>query len=158
MESRDVRELEREVFNLRKFGFDNEEIVLQINREDVGIDEVERYFQNALRRSQQMQLTIQDHRALEIQRYEFYLQALNRRIGRGDTKAVNAAIRLSAEKSRLLGLYTPIESKVNVLVEERVNDEIDRFLRLLASDERMSPEIMNLIREIAIKFHDNQLE
>lgn len=155
---RSETELEREILQLREFGFDNHEIILQLNLEGFDVEEVELRFRSALRRSLTNPLTIHEQRSLQIHRYEYYLKSLNKRIDRGDEKAIATALKITIEKNKLLGLYTPVELKLNLLVEERVNTEIENFTSMLEADPRMTPELMDLINEISSRFVENQVQ
>ena len=53
-------------------------------------------------------------RKLEIQRLDKYLKSLDKRIEDGDIKAIEAALKVQARRSSLLGLDVPVRREVDI--------------------------------------------
>lgn len=68
-------------------------------------------------------------RQLECQRLDEYLEKLKPRIDRGDEKAVNAALRVSEQRARLLGLNAPIRVEGTFHEETEQDRELQEMIR-----------------------------
>lgn len=66
-------------------------------------------------------------RRQELERLDEYLMRLANKIKLGDTQAINTALKVSERRSKLLGLDSPIE----VRVEEGVQGELRAFVEML---------------------------
>lgn len=67
-------------------------------------------------------------RQLEVARLDEYLEKLKPRIDKGDDKAVNAALRVSEQRARLLGLFTPVKIDVDVHEETEQDRELKELI------------------------------
>lgn len=67
---------------------------------------------------------VDEMRRLETVRLERLLETLQPGIARGDDKAINAAVRISTEISKLWGLYMPIKVDANVYQQTEQDREL----------------------------------
>jgi len=68
-------------------------------------------------------------RQIELERYDLYLEKLQPKIERGDDKAINAAVRVSEARRRLLGLDAPVKIDAQVLEVTQQDLELQEMLR-----------------------------
>lgn len=94
-------------------------------------------------------VALHKHRALELLRLEDWLDKLYPFIETGDVKAVNAALKISENRSKLIGLYTPVEVKVRQIVSSRIEEELEAFLSALENSGDIPSNIIERIYEIA---------
>lgn len=73
-------------------------------------------------------------RQIELQRLDKAQLAIAALVQKGDLKAIDRWIKLTATRAALLGLNAPIELKVNELVQARVGEEISVLFETIASD------------------------
>lgn len=64
-------------------------------------------------------------RAIECERLDLYLARLNVRIGKGDTHAIQTALRISERRSKLLGLDMPQRIEASVESHELTQQDIE---------------------------------
>lgn len=51
----------------------------------------------------------EEARTTELLRLDMFLKSLSERVLRGDTQAINTALKISEQRNKLLGLYEPIK-------------------------------------------------
>jgi hypothetical protein len=76
--------------------------------------------------------TTEEVRSLEISRLDSYLSTIWAAIGKGDTRAIAAAIRISERRARLLGLDAPVEVKIQAEAAAIATNEFALLLSRLA--------------------------
>ena len=111
-------------------------ISMQISAHDV-----RRHLHDAYRLSSEGD--VEARRELELARLDRMLAALDEGIMDGNPKAVNAAARVIGERSRLLGLYRPVQVEHTVITVDTIDAEMQRLTRELAKLE--APELDHAI-------------
>jgi IS30 family transposase len=107
LEERRIKALE-----LRKTGLTFEEIgrILGVSDSQVYRD-IQTYFKKTAKEP------TEELRRLELERFDRYLTKLEPKIERGDTRAIEMALKISERRARLLGLDAPIETNTTVTVQ-----------------------------------------
>lgn len=103
--------------------------------------EVRRHIHDANRLAQEGD--IEARRELELARLDRMLHSLDEGIRDGNPKAINAAVRVVAERSKLLGLYRPIQVEHTVITTDMIDAEMKRLTAELARIEH--PELTDYI-------------
>jgi transcriptional regulator with XRE-family HTH domain len=75
---------------------------------------------------------VEELRRVETERMDSYLRALEEGIVKGDVKAINAALRVSERRARLLGLDAPVKIESTVITLEMIDREMARLNAELA--------------------------
>ena len=71
-------------------------------------------------------------KALELDRLDSYLVALQPGISAGDPKSIMAAIRISDQRAKYQGLHAPVKSEQTVITIDQLDAEIERLTAELA--------------------------
>lgn len=71
-------------------------------------------------------------KALELDRLDSYLVALQPGISAGDPKSIMAAIRISDQRAKYQGLHAPVKSEQTVITIDQLDAEIERLTTELA--------------------------
>jgi hypothetical protein len=75
--------------------------------------------------NQTVQPLADDLRKVEVARLDKYLAALEPDIATGDPKAINAALRVSERRCKLLGIDAPVQVEVTHSVQSSVDAELE---------------------------------
>jgi hypothetical protein len=101
-----------------------------------------------------LQATLQEPaegvRVLELERLDRYLEKLERRVGRGEVRAIEAALKVATRRARLLGLDAPQKSESTVRNQGPDWDNMDeeQLKAVLKQSWREMPEeTRHIIRE-----------
>jgi hypothetical protein len=109
--------------------------------------EVRRHIHDAARIAQESD--IEARRELELSRLDRMLRKLDGGIDSGDPKAINAGVRVIAERCRILGLYRPIQVEVEhtVITVDMIDAEM---ARLTAEMQRLRDGVVEgeIVREL----------
>jgi DNA-binding CsgD family transcriptional regulator len=71
---------------------------------------------------------VDELRQLECARLDDYLERLKPRIDRGDDKAINAALRVSEQRARILGLFAPVKIEGTITEETEQDRELKEMI------------------------------
>jgi DNA mismatch repair ATPase MutS len=88
-------------------------------------------------------------RGLELKRYDDYLDKIYDQIENGDLDAVQTALKISKERSKILGLYAPVEVKIQQIAESRVREELGIFFEFLNNSEYIPEYVLDQLYEVA---------
>lgn len=105
-----TREKEQIALELRKRGMTFEEIGERLGMTHVGASKAVQRITDRVTDS--LIDLAKEVRALEIQRCDDYLRALQRKIAFGDTRAVEVALQIADRRAKYLGLETPTRVKL----------------------------------------------
>ena len=84
-------------------------------------------------------------RALELERLDVLLNALDPAIGLGDTKSIAQAVRISERRSKLLGLDAPIEVRLQAQAEAIATAEFTVLLERLAANPEFPQSALDIL-------------
>lgn len=88
-------------------------------------------------------------RSLELNRYDIYLERLQPQVDVGDTEAIGCALRISSQRAKLLGLYAPVEVKVQQIVRDRLEEEFNYFFEEIFDNELIPEHIKEMMTSAA---------
>lgn len=87
-------------------------------------------------------------RKLELYRYEDYLNRIYPEVERGRLQAVDCAVRISQARARILGLYAPVEIKIQEIVSERVQSHLTVFFQAVNGNDLIPEHVRDMLYEI----------
>lgn len=115
-------DLKAQAVQMRLAGHRLIEIAAVVKR-DVSV--VSRWISGEL--EQRLDGAVTELRAVELERLDSYLVALEPGIERGDVKSVNAALRVSERRARLCGLDMPVKIESTVITVDMIDREMARL-------------------------------
>jgi len=83
---------------------------------------------------------VDEMRRLETVRLEMLLETLQPGIARGDDKAINAAIRVSEQISKLWGLHMPIKVDANIYEQTEQDRELAELIAMARAQAALSED------------------
>jgi hypothetical protein len=78
--------------------------------------------------------SVQNMRAVELKRLDKYLTCLNPGIEEGNTFSIATAMKVVEQRSKLLGLYAPVEIKVHELASKKIEEQLTQLFDRINTD------------------------
>lgn len=142
----DAEQLEREkkALELRRAGIDYDAIATE-----VGYASRSGAYQ-AVQRALARVVTpgVDELRTAEVDRLDRLQAAMWWLALKGDTRAVDRVLRISAERSKLLGLYAPVKTELTVSLDEQQAALIVSAVAAILADLKLTPDQQALAGEV----------
>jgi hypothetical protein len=97
-------------------------------------------------------------RRLELIRYDKYLTHLETQISLGDSEAVRTALKVSELRAKLLGLFAPVEIKIENIVKARLEEEFSYFFEAIFENPEIPDYIKDMLKEACDNMSDDIAE
>jgi hypothetical protein len=132
---------ERKVLELRRTGMSYAEIAQAVGYQGPGA--AWKACQRALTKT--LQEPADEVRIIELVRLDAYLTYLQGKIERGDTRAIDTALRVGDRRAKLLGIDAPTKAQVEVTTYDgdSVDAEIQRLVKLLGEASSGIPSVLD---------------
>lgn len=136
LEREEIRQRRRRLIALRKAGIDWQTIADELGYTSRGAACQD--WRRAREQSRaELEVSVDELRSLELERHDTMLAAIWNRVRQGDVRAIEVALKISAQRAKLLGLDAPIQHEVITI--DAVDRQIAQLKEELAHQDALRP-------------------